>query len=228
MSRNILSYHPWVGRDSALHFPMPKALNLVPPRKRATLIYSTHKKITPDAIPITFAFRGNGIFDPEVGLGGQQPRGHDEYALLYGKYYVVKSAISVAVKNLAGSQDPFAICVYPYSDVTGDMPEPTLASDPNNWYAQDRVKVVYPSGNDSSTDTNLIRYSCTSKQALGKGHDRNDVTALVANDPSLQWYWKTTTQRLVDATAPSAQEIFLVITITYDVIFSEPDNFAES
>jgi len=40
-------------------------------------------------------FRANGMFDPEVSLGGHQPRGFDQAMALYGAFTVLGSKISV-------------------------------------------------------------------------------------------------------------------------------------
>ncbi len=227
-SRNIGSYHPWVGADNGLHFPMVKALKILPARKKASLIYQTSFIVTPGTAVSTTEYRGNGPFDPEVALGGQQPRGYDQYAALYGKCYVVKSNISVAMKNVAGSSDVYVVAVYPYADASGDMPAITLASNPADWYAQSRVKVVMPSTADASSDTQMIRSKCTSKQALGKGQDRDNVVADVGGVPLTEWYWSVNTARYADTTITDPQEVVFIVTVVYDCIFSEPINVSES
>lgn len=42
-----------------------------------------------------FSLLANGMYDPEVGVGGHQPRGFDQYTALYQKFTVKSSKISV-------------------------------------------------------------------------------------------------------------------------------------
>jgi len=192
------------------------------------MIYSDSRIVTPGAANAEYQYRGNSIFDPyQTGIG-QQPRGYDEYSALYGKYYVVKSSISVIVKSFAGTQDPFMLAIYPYGGGDSDMENLTLSSDPQNWYAQDRIKMIMPGGNDLGTDANQLRYMATTKQVMGKGHDRNDLVTYTSANPLQGWTWSMNIQRIHDLTTPAAQQVTLLTTIVYDVIFSDPRNFSES
>lgn len=48
------------------------------------------------------AYRANGIYDPEVALGGHQPMGRDRYASMYNHYVVLGSKASFTY-NMANS-----------------------------------------------------------------------------------------------------------------------------
>lgn len=64
---------------------------------RTSLRYVVGKKIevtSADAIQYE-TFRANGLFDPEVSLGGHQPRGFDQMTAIYQTYTVLGSKITV-------------------------------------------------------------------------------------------------------------------------------------
>lgn len=44
---------------------------------------------------IARVYRANGMYDPEVAVGGHQPRGFDQLAAFYNKYLVIKARITV-------------------------------------------------------------------------------------------------------------------------------------
>jgi len=71
-----------------------------PLRKFCRLRYvSVDNLAGPTAATIrTIEFRANGMYDPDVRVGGHQPYGFDQIMLGYGKFTVVKA--SMTVENL--------------------------------------------------------------------------------------------------------------------------------
>jgi hypothetical protein len=62
---------------------------------RTKLRYSTRAQFTPTGTTVQqFQLRGNGLFDPQVALGGHQPRGFDEFMKTYDMYTVHGSKCS--------------------------------------------------------------------------------------------------------------------------------------
>ena len=49
----------------------------------------------------TKIFRANGLYDPEVAIGGHQPRGFDQYMAMYDHYTVTKATAKVYFDNNA-------------------------------------------------------------------------------------------------------------------------------
>lgn len=68
-----------------------------PQSLRTTLRYVVRKDFNVDSLAnISYErFRANGMYDPEVSLGGHQPRGFDQAMALYQTFTVVASRISV-------------------------------------------------------------------------------------------------------------------------------------
>ncbi len=226
-AKSTFAYHPWIGADKSLHFPVPRQLKLVPARIRAKLIYQRQRSTTVAVGLNTQQYRGNSVFDPDLTGTGQQPRGFDEYSVLYSKYYVVGSSISINTKVIAGA-DPIMVCVFAYSTApTTDMPNITLAADPQNWYAQDRVKCIMPATADNSTDTFGLKMAVKTKSAIPKGTEREDLVTGVGTNPNSEWFYSVNMQRAFDSSG-NALELWITETVVYDVIFSSPNPFAES
>lgn len=64
---------------------------------RTKLRYVTKKDMVVNSIEtVEFeSFRANGMYDPEISVGGRQPRGFDQAMALYGTFTVLGSKISV-------------------------------------------------------------------------------------------------------------------------------------
>lgn len=70
--------------------------NIIPIKMFRKLVYQTSISLNPSAFTVVgYSFRCNSIFDPDFTGTGHQPMGHDQIALLYHKYKVVASSISI-------------------------------------------------------------------------------------------------------------------------------------
>lgn len=56
-----------------------------------------------------YSFRANSIYDPDYTGVGHQPMGHDTLELLYGRYTVVGSAITVRLTNRNSTAQSYGI-----------------------------------------------------------------------------------------------------------------------
>lgn len=68
-----------------------------PKSKRVRMRYATTATINPDGtgVPAWVSIRANGMFDPEVAVGGHQPMGFDQWMTVYDHFTVTESVISV-------------------------------------------------------------------------------------------------------------------------------------
>ncbi len=57
----------------------------------------------------SFVYQANSIFDPQLGAGGHQPRGFDQYMAMWTNYGVVRSKITVHFAQDANTNDA-SIC----------------------------------------------------------------------------------------------------------------------
>jgi len=86
-----------------------------PRRKFAKLKYVKHVNGAgsgANAI-VTYEFRANGMFDPEVALGGHQPYGFDQLMAQYEHFCVVKATINLELLDVSsGTSQIFMLACY--------------------------------------------------------------------------------------------------------------------
>lgn len=71
------------------------------------------------AIPATVAFRANSMYDPYVPVGGDQPRGFDQYMTMYDHFVVLGAKITI---DYTGSgSNPFIVGCYISDNVSGPV-----------------------------------------------------------------------------------------------------------
>lgn len=86
------------GSASALAAPAPVVTPL-PGKKTIKMRYCDTRSVSAGfgGVPVHFTYRANSIFDPDYGVGGHQPLGHDEWAKFYNKYVVTRAKITVTL-----------------------------------------------------------------------------------------------------------------------------------
>jgi hypothetical protein len=65
--------------------------------------------------PTNTTYRANGMFDPQVAVGGHQPLYFDQLSQLYARFKVISASCNIEGINRGGS-DAWGICIYPSSD----------------------------------------------------------------------------------------------------------------
>lgn len=78
-------------------------------RQNATLVYASLNNLI-TGVASYYSFRLNGLYDPEVAIGGSQPRGFDQLASIYGKYTVRKAKVEVTFFPGVNSGDQGVVC----------------------------------------------------------------------------------------------------------------------
>ncbi len=76
---------------------VPRNKMAFPSSMRTKLRYVEHRDftLTTTTNAVSAQFNALGMFDPDVNLGGHQPRGFDEFMTTYGSYTVIGSTCSV-------------------------------------------------------------------------------------------------------------------------------------
>lgn len=74
---------------------------ILPKTFRTTLRYVDSQIINNSVAGTTngIIYRANSIFDPEFAVGGQQPRGTDQFQPLYGNFLVLNCTLTVHISN---------------------------------------------------------------------------------------------------------------------------------
>lgn len=128
-------------------------------------------------------YRGNGLFDPEVVVGGAQPLGFDQLAAFYNRYQVIGSTCSVEYLPDAGSGANIFLTLAPI-DTAGAVTGISQAIE------LPYSKHAYVSHN--ATKSTKLYSSMTTKKKFGYkrlDQSQQNVSAPVTADPTEQWFW---------------------------------------
>ncbi len=98
----------------------PKKRGIVPDKRIVTMRYAVQYAVTVDPTFQTFSLRANGLFDPEVNIGGHQPRGFDQFMALYVNWVVLSSNITVKSWTRSGNEPCMVSIVVRKSGAAGD------------------------------------------------------------------------------------------------------------
>jgi hypothetical protein len=157
--------------------------------------------------------RANGIFDPEVSLGGHQPYGHDTYMQIYNHYKVLSSAITchfVGMPQTTNSTYSNHICGVSLTDNT-------VASDTIDEMREQqdtRFAIAVP-GKAAKVSNKFV---CS--KMFPMGHASNDkLQATLDADPVEGAFFKVWTSGVNGAT--NVGPIDIVVTVHYKVLMWE-------
>lgn len=218
-----------------------------PQSLRTTLRYVTTKKFDVTSFEnVQYeSFRANGMFDPEVSLGGHQPRGFDQCMALYKSFTVLGSKISINVvydgydgpatvspsaaidlmKTVAGEDAAPALSPAMIGIITGVdiLALPLTAAE---LMEHDRVlwKPI-----TSPTGAIVLKKSCNIGSFFGKSNlvGAEGYSGSAAVDPTEQPQFTVFAGRM-NASASGLVRLTAYVTIEYDAVFTEPKILQES
>lgn len=136
---------------------------------------------------VTYQFRGNALYDPDLTGTGQQPQYFDQYALLFNKYRVAGSKVRLAFSNTTASVadqqlNKVVLSARPTTDMYSNLLQASEA--PNSRTGFSAFSATAPG--------KLVSYRSTSqvegiKKIASKIDD--DFASAVTTNPTNQWYW---------------------------------------
>lgn len=217
-----------------------------PQEMSTTLRYVTTFALEPVSSSASgISILANDLYDPEVSVGGHQPRGFDEFIAQYKKFTVTSSKVSVtfAYEGYLGAPPgvvdstgapvqqiedtganvaaaPSVICLV--HKATGANVTGTI----NNFQEQDRTRwcTITPTG-----EAKTVRTSLTAREFFGKDFlvGSDGYTGTVAGSPTNLLYYHIMAGRNDDG--PSGKvHIQANIVVEYKVTFTEPKQLGES
>jgi len=191
---------------------------LLPRTLNNTLTYVTAYNIGTNASGFGSAsFRANGMYDPEVSIGGHQPLGFDQLSALYDHWYVKSSRIEIQL-NYGALNVPVSVALYVDDDTTLATTFSSAAERPG------AVTQAFFIG-DGTTYKKMYN-SFDSKKFFGlMSAGNSQLKGTAAADPTEQAEYAI----IVDGGVllPSSSVSFIV-KIEYDVEWSEIATFAQS
>lgn len=198
---------------------------LIPNKTARTFRYQTSVTLDPNAAFIDERlFRMNGMYDPEVAVGGHQPLGFDQYiGVLYDHFVVIGSKISATfASNSSTTTGAYIVGVTP-TDSTAALPT-NVSTIIEQGRSKHKQVQPYVGGNSLAT----IRMKMNPNKFMGRSHPLSDpeLKGGVANDPTEQatWHvWASSTNGVID---PSTIQVNILI--EYLAMMIEPKILAQS
>lgn len=213
------------------------------------LRYCDSVDLTPNSSSInSVSYLANGLFDPQVAVGGHQPRGFDEFMEIYKKFTVKGATISVTfcyegylgatpagaatggpdqrVKYISTSSSidvyaiPAAVCLVQPS---------TLASMSGTLEQHQEMEKTRWKTMVSSAGPVVVSHALKCQDFFGKDFlvGADGYTGDKSSDPSNKLYFHVSAGMQTNE-YPQGQKIRANICITYDAVFTEPEPLAAS
>lgn len=191
-------------------------------RRIVTMRYAETFELTAVSVVVHKSFRANGLFDPDVSVGGHQPRGFDQFMALYDRFMVLSATLNI--KAFSTSTNPWFIsCRVQDSADTLDSSLTTgvletkgnnvwrvTAADANNFPARMRITGAPARFYNKSIATQL--------------NDPNMQGTSLA-DPVTQLFFNLTAGRAGNV---DAADIKIICWIDYKVMMLDPTQVANS
>jgi len=164
-----------------------------------------------------YIFSANGLYDPNISIGGHQPRGFDQLMTMYDHYTVIGSRITVTFTQQLGQVYNTATLGIALKD------SPTGYTDIND-YLEGRNLISRTSGSSSATETQrpiTLSYAYSTKKFLGISHplSEKDTAGSNTSNPVEQAYFHLFVAPLSFTDSVSWR---CTARIDYLVIFTEP------
>lgn len=154
------------------------------------------------------SYRTNGLFLPIA--GGHQPRGFDQWALLYNRYVVQRAKITVHfVSNTSSAGEMIAgVTVTTTAATSSDIRD----------YIESRY-VTYGVSGDQSVTQKVEQVWNYSDWKKGSIMSDDIVQAVVTANPDEQWFFNVFAADLI---ATASGSINAIVTVEYEAKFFDP------
>lgn len=201
------------------------------PKKKIVKLRYTDSSITLDAASQSTAqhvFRANSVFDPDYTAAGHQPMAFDQWALLYQRYTVLGSKITVRYTPTSASNLTPAYMGCTLGTVTNPLANFTTGVNYVNNILESKqtgnyqvVGTLYPVQSSKGPRYASITKTFSAKKFFGKVNvqDGNSTSAAITANPSDTAYYSVW-MASIDSNNPAA--ITVNVSIDYIVMFHEP------
>ena len=172
----------------------------------------------------TTIYRGNGLFDPEQQVGGQQPLGYDQLTSFYQRYRVYACKLFVRVHSLGGTgTTPYYVAVVPFIGTT-------YAATPWITDIAEQPYTRFKTRNQYDSNPSIKHCMSTAKiYGVNKSTIKNDdlFSSPVSTLPTNQWSYLISIGNLNQA-ASASTNYMLELSLTYYCEFYERRNLTRS
>lgn len=223
---------PRGGVSLARQFRFPMYFGDQPNRKFCKLKYTVH--VSPAGIgvnsAVVYEFRANGMYDPEVALGGHQPYGFDQLMAAYSYFTVLSSTCRAELLDVVtGTNQYWQLMVYNQSGVAaaafaaGGQNALTEFPVVSRTLGVSAVGLAQGQFRSQKVYANIPKiFGKTAANLIGDSRFQGDASA----DPTEQVYFALV--GYVPGGTVSANATNFKIEIVYNAVFTEPKFFTTS
>jgi len=166
-------------------------------------------------VPAVYDFSANGLYDPNITGSGHQPRGFDQFIVLWDHYLVEKSTCKATFAP-SSTMVTNTICGILLTDSVF-----TITDAPIELEQRNTTSCVISFDNHSQT--RYLNYNA--KSFFGKRWSNDSMVGNVAGNPADQAYFRIFAQGF-SSSDPGPVEV--LVELEYDVILTEPRSVAAS
>jgi len=171
-----------------------------------------------------YDFRANGMFDPEVAVGGHQPMYFDQMTALYDQYTVIGSRIKITITRTPSGNngvDPIYFVLFNNDDTSVAGTSVIDVAESNSG----RIKIAAPDAGYHPTSLVLTsKYSA--KKTYGNAQLNNtNIQGTATSDPPEQTYYTLCYQTGAGAAVCAWQAL---VEIDYIAVWTEVKEIASS
>lgn len=186
----------------------------------AVVNYSGYKSYVTsvEGVITEFQFGGNCLYDPDLSLGGHQPRGFDTYVQMYRKYYVRKCTATVhamEADNSGGFIDGVAVFFNSDVAVVGTIADVAELQEITriNGGAFDIIGT-----NVGTSSMRKFTVACTPSMLFHKGFADPNMSGNQAENPRDKAVLHIVTYN----TKGSSHNMKIIVELMFDVVFYDP------
>jgi len=182
------------------------------PYRFATNVDYVYTYLNATAIPgfYDWVLKGNGLYDPDIAIGGNSAYGLNEMSAIYDSYKVLGSTIKVTAINLDVS-NPAHLAVIPTQ-----FSASFAAAQQDGILHHPKARAITVDRYDGAR---VLKNACSTAIAMDvKDVDDIGFQAVLTADPVHLWYWHVVTWN----NGGAAANIELTLEIKYKVMFSVP------
>lgn len=182
--------------------------------RKATLRYAAFNQIDGSITPGVVTFRANGMFDPEVAVGGHQPRGFDQLMAFYDHFVVIGATITVYASVVSGGGSAI-VSIQNRDSATAALTRTDVIE-----YGDKSTAIL---GSVDTERTAVLSHSVNIGKFLGRSSVMSDpeLKGSAVGDPDEQAYFHVYAIHGSNSTE-DAPPVFLTCEIEYTAMMIEP------
>lgn len=197
---------------------LSKRKTILPNKFKTNLLYGVQKTIAAGLVNVgTESISVNGLYDPEVAIGGHQPRGFDQYMLFFFNYTGIGAAIRVTFENIGENNKAGIVGIVVTSD-----PNPPDRTNLNNYIESGNCYYKKIEGEtDGGPSVVEVKARCNPNKflSLAKPLDNDRLKGSASANPLDQVFFHIFCYHL-DGTV--GMNVRANIRINYIAVFSQP------